>query len=265
MSQPDHTYVTIYDNEDKGLTSALGPYLQGAIKVLTPKTPETLDQAAKNSALVFIALNESNLVLGGQLQKNRLVAADIVGIYTEKLDKTDLQLMAMGFDMCLGLEDAQSPEFKDIMAGKLLSGNRRLSGLFVAEEQRRLSDALSCAPASFIVFDADKRIAFVSEHYYRAYPKSAPRLGKGLSVYDAFDMMSAEEQFSKDDPRYEELKTFWHTLEGNLDFVTAGGSYYRLKAARLPNKRGYVVTAAGITQYKKAIEALEKEIEALRS
>ncbi len=265
MGHSEHRYVTIYDIEDKALSKSLKSYLENNIKVLEPTSKEVLEQAAQNSALIFIALDQANMALGKTLRQNRLIVADIIGVYAKKLEKTDLQVMALGFDMCISLEDIQSAEFKDILSSKLSSGSNRLSELFLAEDQRRLSDALSCAPASFIVFDADKRIAFISEHYYRAYPKSAPRLGKGLSVYDAFEMMSAEEHFSQDDARYEELKSFWHSLEGSLDFVTARGDCYRLKAARLPNKRGYVVTAAGITQYKKTIKALEEEIEALKS
>lgn len=178
-----------------------------------------------------------------------MVAADLIAVADEAVSFTPLKIMGMGFDVCLYYKNIKEPAFKEFFKRRLARGNRRLAGLIQEEEYRRFSDALSCAPASIVVFDADKRLVFVSEHYYRAYPKSAHRLRRGLSVYEAFDMMSREEKFPDKDPRYEGLKKFWYSLEGSYEFTHDSGKTYRLKAAKLPNGRGTIVTGTNITDY----------------
>ena len=96
------------------------------------------------------------------------------------------------------------------------------------------------------MFDTDKRAVFVSDHYFRAYPRIAPRLIRGLRVYDAFEMMAKEENMDEDDARYARLRHFWHNMSGNVEFTLDDGKSYRLKAVDLPNKRGTVITGQRI-------------------
>jgi hypothetical protein len=141
----------------------------------------------------------------------------------------------------------------------LSRGARRLEAQIQEEEYRRICDALSNAPASMIVFDGDKRAVFVSDHYFRAYPKIAPRLIRGLSVYDTFDMMMREEGITREDSRYLDLRNFWHNLEGSIEFVLDNGTYYRLKAVKLPNHRGTVVTGQSISDTQRKHVKMEEK------
>ena len=161
-----------------------------------------------------------------------------------------MKVMGQGFDACVSKEDTHFIEFKQYLSSKISTGAMRLSGMIKEEEFRRLNDALSISPTSMIIFDADKRAVFVSDHYFRAYPKSAPRLIRGLRVYDAFDMMITEEGISTEDPRYEPIRHFWYNLAGSVEFTLDDGTTYRMKAFHLPSGRGTVVTGQNVSAYQ---------------
>ena len=111
-----------------------------------------------------------------------------------------------------------------------------------------------------MVFDEEKRIVFVSDHYFRVYPKSAPRLIRGMNVFDAFDMMSKEEEIEIGGPLFLRLKAFWHHLDGEIEFTLDNGVSYRLTAVRLPNQSGTIVTGQNISPYVRQREKLEEAL-----
>jgi hypothetical protein len=265
----EYAMVTVYGDDaehsmSKGLKSG---FSDKDIKLLTPGNPETLEQAAQNSVLVFIGISsgdDPNLALGGALRENRLIVSDIVAFCMAETGLSRIQLLSRGFDFVINKPDVKDPAFSKFMQNKITSGNRRLSGLVLEEEYRRVCDTLSNAPASMIVFDSDKRAVFVSDHYFRAYPRIADRLVRGISVYDAFELMAREEGLDPKDPLYEKLQRFWYNLEGSFEFTLDRGPSYRLKAVKLPNRRGILVMAQNVSGYQHRNEQMEHKIEALR-
>lgn len=265
----NHHLVAIYeDAENQGVNSMISSLMpEKDTRILAPQDHDALTQAAQNSSLVIIVLEnakDQSARLVRMLKDNRMVVADVIAVVKDPKDDDLYALMAKGFDLCVSLKDCQELHFKAIFKQKVLQGTKRLSGFILEEEYRRFSDALSCAPTSVIVFDQEKRIVFVSEHYFRAYPKSAPRLFRGLSVYDAFDMMSKEEELSEDDPRYEDIRQFWYSLSGDIEFTLDNGVSYRLKAVSLPNERGAIVTAQNITEYVQQNKELKTTLDRLK-
>lgn len=268
---PDRTeyaMVTVYgDDAGQSISKALKSALSGKdIKLLTPGNAETLEQAAQNSVLVVIAMgaaDDRNARLVDLLRDNRLVVADILAFCTADFGMTPVQLLGKGFDGSVTKSDLNDPAFARYMQNKISMGNRRLSGLVLEEEYRRVCDTLSNAPASMIVFDNDKRVVFVSDHYFRAYPRIADRLIRGISVYDAFELMAKEEGLRANEPLYEQLQAFWYGLEGSFEFTLERGPSYRLKAVKLPNRRGILVMAQNISGYHTRNEQLENKLHAL--
>ena len=270
LENRDHHLITIYGDTDSGelngLINSLTP--EKDTRILTPKDEDALAQAAQSSSLILIALQNNNdpaIRLARSLKDNRMVVSDIVAVLLND-DGVDIyEIIAKGFDLCIPITKCKELAFKSIVKQSLKRGTDRLSRLIVEEQVRRFSDALSSAPTSVMVFDQDKRIVFVSEHYYRAYPKSARLLKRGLSVFDAFDLMINEEQIFSDDPRYEPLKEFWFSLSGKVEFTLDNGGTYRLRATTLPHERGTIVTAQSITEYVKQNKELQKALKKLKA
>ncbi|MCB1531269.1 MAG: hypothetical protein KDJ35_00210 [Alphaproteobacteria bacterium] len=250
-----HALIAVYgDTKDKVITKALSLYLPDRdIRIMEPDSVETLEIAAQNSVLTFIALsgkNDPNFSLGPKLQKNHLISADIVGFCLEGSGLAMIETLSKGFDGCVSQSDTEKIEFKQYLAKRIEKGSRRLESMIQEEEYKRLSDALSIAPVSMIVFDADKRAVFVSDHYFRAYPRIAPRMIRGLRVYDAFEMMAHEEGIDQEDERYAKIRQFWHSLSGSIEFTLDNGTSYRLKAIALPSNRGTLVMGQNISSYR---------------
>jgi hypothetical protein len=269
LNKTEHALVTVYgDGPEKALSSMISGYIPDRdLRVLTPGDPKTLEQAAQNSVLAFIVINrvdDPNLRLARILKENRMIVCDIIAFCPEMLDIHPVQILGMGFDLCLTPADAAISDFKKFLVQKITMGNRRLSGLILEEEYKRVCDALSNAPASMIIFDADKRTVFISDHYFRAYPKIATRLVRGLSVFDVFDMMAKEEGLATEDPLYEKLQKYWYNLEGSLEFTIKGVSY-RLKAVQLPSRRGTVLMAQNVTGYEHKRSLLEEQATLLKN
>lgn len=250
----EHALISVYgDTDDQAIAKAINAfYPDRTLKILTPGDEKTLQEAGKNSTVIFIAIrspSDKNLSLAKRLKDSRFVVADVIAFCLEDTSLSPIQILSHGFDACVDLKDSEMSEFKKFIDHKITSGNRRLNGLIQEEEYRRICDALSNAPASMMVFDQDKRTAFVSDHYFRAYPKIASRLTRGLSVYDAFAMMAKEEGVKPEDPIYERIQQFWYNLEGSVEFTLENGISYRLKAVQLPNSRGTVVMGQNISDY----------------
>lgn len=265
----NHHLITIYGDtkqqEIHNLVAGLTP--EKDTRILSPTEEEALLQASQNSSLIIIGIHHNddpNFRMAKALKDNRLVVADIMALTMNEAGLSPNEAMAQGFDLCLCLSDCKDETFRKILKQRVVQGSRRLSGLILEEEYRRFSDALSSAPTSVIVFDQDKRIVFVSEHYFRAYPQSAPRLIRGLSVFDAFDMMSREEKLSIEDERYDSIRQFWYSLTGDIEFTLDNGISYRLKATALPNERGTIVTAQNITEYVRQNKELKKALQRLK-
>ncbi len=270
LEKTEHTLITVYGDDDE---LGIGKALQGGLtdretRVLAPQDEDTLIQAAQNSAVTIIGIKEPldrNLRLAARLHDNRLVVGSILAFVPEDIGLSRVHILSKGYDNVITRKDFEDMEFKRFLQRKIMRGGKRLSTLILEEEYRRICDALSHAPASMIVFDADKRAVFVSDHYFRAYPKIAPRLIRGLSVYDAFDMMMKEEGMEPDDPRFKDLQKFWHNLQGNVEFSIDNKTTYRLKAVELSKRRGTVVMGQNISDYEHRKIQLEDEKQRLHA
>jgi len=255
FSEPsDHALITIYgDNASEALSQAVSLYLPDKdIRILAPQDKEMLLSAAQNSALVIIGLSSHTdpyLNLGRTLQEDLRISSDVIAFYLADDPPKAVDVLARGFDCFLTLKDAESIEFKQYLAAQIHKGARRLARHIKEDQYRRLSDALAIAPVSLIVFDKDKKAVFVSDHYFRAYPRIAPRLIRGLRVYDAFQMMAEQEGLKPNDERYERIQSFWYNLNGTVEFTLDDGRSYRLKAEKLSADQGTIVTGQNITGY----------------
>ena len=252
----EHALITIYgDSQGQDLSRALSLYLpEKDIKILTPEDSDTLFVAAQNSVLVIIGLSshaDPNLNLARMLQEDANISADVIAIYLEEDAPRAVDVLARGFDSYLEIKDAECLEFKQYLGAQITKGARRLARIIQEDQYRRLSDALAIAPVSLVIFDKDKKAVFVSDHYFRAYPKIAPRLIRGLRVYDAFQMMAEQEGLEPEDGRYEKIQEFWFNLDGEVDFTLDDGRSYRLKAQKLSGDQGTVVTGQNVTGYIK--------------
>lgn len=262
--KPDHSMISIYgDTQGQNLARALWSVAPDKdIKLLTPNSRETLHQAAQNSVLVLIHIqgaDDKNLEIAAELAENRLIVADIVACYDDQTALDYMEILGRGFDQCLKYEDFSHPDFKAYILSKIRRGSRRLDGLILEEDYKRFSDALSNAPASLMVFDNDKRAVFISDHYFRTYPKIVGKLVRGLSAYDAYELMMREEGADPDDPKWRHVREFWYHLDGNMEFSIDGHHYYRVKASRLPGNRGTVVTGQNISDYIRQKRELEEK------
>ena len=266
----DHHLITVYADCEQGLVERL---VNNAVqdkntRVLCPTDPDALLQAAKNSSLIIICLNDAqdqNIRIARYLKEERGHVAEIIAVLREGDIKDVLKVQANGFALCVPYEHTQSTDFEKLFRHRVREGGKRLTSILVEEEFRQFSEALSSSPVSIIVFDHEKRIVFVSEHYYRAYPKSAPRLVRGLSVYEAFEMMSDEEELlSKDPEDLEVLKRFWYSLSGDVEFTLKNHRTYHSRAVPLTGERGTIVTTQNITPYIERAEKLEKVVNRLR-
>jgi len=269
LNKMEHALVTVFgDSPEQVIAKLITLYIPDKeLKILTPYTPQNLEQAAQNSVLVFIGVENAqdpNLQVARMLKENRLISCDVIAYCLGDFETESVGILAKGFDLCVTSREANIPDFKKFLYQKIIIGGRRLSGLIMEEEYHRVCDALSAAPASMIIFDVDKRAVFISDHYFRAYPRIAPRLVRGLSVYDAFDMMAKEEGIGPEDPLYESLQRFWYNLNDSIEFQLKSGVSYRLKAVQLPGRRGVVLMGQNVSGYVDKHASLEDQAMRLR-
>ncbi len=266
----DHHLITVYGDCDERLVekavSRCTP--EKDTRILCPKDEEALAQAARNSSLILICIDDAahkHARLARFLKEERTVFAEVVAVLRKSTPEDVMKIQAKGFSVCIPLDMLDGIDFEKILKIRLKDGGKRLGSMLVEEEFRQFSEALSNAPISIIVFDQDKRIVFVSEHYYRAYPKSAPRLIRGLSVFEAFEMMSSEEELlSKDPEDLETLKRFWYSLSGDVEFTLKNQQSYHIRAVPLSSGRGTIVTTHNITPYVERARSLEKMVKRLQ-
>ncbi len=125
---------------------------------------------------------------------------------------------------------------------------------------------LSVSADAFIVFDRQKRIFYVSDHYLRLYPDSAQYFIRGTPVQKVFEAVTSEMGVKPDDPQFQESIDFWTKLSGEHEFRLDNGTHYRMTAVDLPGGQGIIVSTTNITTYKNQERALaEKQVEIERA
>ncbi len=203
------------------------------------------------------------------LAGNPAITADLMGFAPNASVEERIKFLTYGFDYAFNDEFMKFPDFRQVMLKKIEKGRLRLESRRQDEEYRRFRASLSASPDAFIVIDENRKLFFVSHHYKRAYPQSANRLVRGLDVMEAFDMLSHDQGVFPGDPRYQIMRDFWERLEGIQEFETIDGRIWRMKASRLDDGQGTIITTTDITSYtrqKQEFEETSKELEdALRN
>jgi signal transduction histidine kinase len=260
--------VTVYgDTRAKELTKLLYSLIPGQdVRFTTPETEEALIEEAYNSAIVFVLVtdpSDANIQLADKLSNLPGVVADIIAITPEQEIRRRLHMLTYDFDNIFNWEILNSDDFRSIFNHKLKKGIMRLNARIQEDEYQTFRGFLSVSPDAFIVFDRNKRLLFVSQHYHHIYRESAHLFVRGTPVQVVFDAAAAEMGLKDDDPRYHDSKNFWASLQGQMEFQLDNGKVLRNTAAPLPDGAGTIVTTTDITLYKTQEKALAEKQAAL--
>lgn len=270
-------YILVYGDEaDRNVSKILWAAISSTeIKLENANSLDELYKRAPDSLLTVICFKPGDEAydVGLDLANNPSMIGHVMGITASATTEDRVAILASGYDSVFNLEMAASLEFPSVIRHKVEKAKIRQTNRIMQEEYQRFRAALTASPDAFIVFDNDRRIFFVSEHYRRAYPNIADKMIRGLHVMDAFELARREQGVGDNDPRYGLMKKFWETLQGQVEFSMGDNRIWRIKAAPLTDGQGTIVTTTDITdivEQRREIEeksrqlaiALEKEKEA---
>lgn len=277
-------YIVIYgDPEGRPVSGLFWGVVGGLdIGILQASTPEMLIGLAPDALMIVIHLPPDSApdsdATGplADLDKCGDLVGEVVAVAPGADTARRLGLLAAGYDLVLNPDDIGADAFHAIIKRRLDRARAARTSRIMEEEYLRFREALKASPDAFIVFDDRDRIFFVSEHYKRAYPKIADRFVRGLHVMDAFELARVEQGVGDDDPRFPGMKAFWEKMDGQAEFrvrMAGENRYWRIRAAKLDNGMGTIVTTTDITDIvrqkreieeksRQLTEALEKEQEA---
>jgi len=263
--------ITIFgDDKERRLTKLIWSFIPGYdVRVSTPQTKEELQQEVYNSAIVFVIVNndlDENVKIAEDLSQMKGVVADIVAITAEQDIRKRLHILSAKFDAIFNLDIFDTQEFQKIFLHKLKKGIMRLNSRLQEDEYETFLGFLSVSADAFIVFDKQKRIFYVSQHYIELYPESAHLFVKGTPVQKVFEAVTGEMHVKPDNSQYKEAFEFWTKLSGQTEFKLDNGTHYRLTAVALPAGQGTILSTTNITSYKNQEETLaEKQVELERA
>lgn len=263
--------ISIYgDDEARSFTKLIWSLIPGYdVKVSNPQTVEELCSEAYHSAVVFVLVNDhldDRVALADMLSTTKGVVADIVAITPEQDIRHRLHILSAKFDAIYNLEIVEGPEFLKIFRHKLKKGMMRLGSRLQEDEYETFLGFLSVSADAFIVFDRQKRIFYVSEHYKKLYPDSARYFVRGTPVQRVFEAITGEMGLGTEDPNYQDTLNFWVRLSGEHEFKLDNGLHFRMTAVPLPGGQGIIVSTTNITTYKNQERALaEKQAELERA
>lgn len=260
--------ISIYgDGGDFGLTKLIWEFIPGHdVTISTPQTVDDLVAEAYDSALVFVIVddaNDENLEIAERLSNVNGVVADIVAITKEPDIRKRLHILSAKYDAIYNMEIVDSGEFRHIFEHKLKKGVMRLNSRLQEDEYNAFLGFLSVSADAFIVFDRQKRIFYVSQHYMRLYPKSRDLFMRGTPVQKVFEAIAQEMGVGQHDPRYQSALDFWVRLQGQFEFRLDNGTYLRMTAVDLPHGQGTIVSTTNITAYKRQEQELARQQDAL--
>ncbi len=263
--------VTVYGEGEKAqeLSKLLYALIPGQqVRFVTPATREDLLTEVYHSAIVFIMVNDpsdANISLARELSEMPGVVADIIAITPVQEIRQRLHMLTYDFDNIFNWEIMATEDFRYIFEHKLKKGIMRLQARIQEDEYKSFQGFLSVSPDAFIIFDKNKRILFVSDHYHKLYRNSAEVLVRGTPVGQMFEAAARESGVSADDPRYKEAKKFWMNLEGQFEFHYSPTKVLRITAVPMPSGEGTIVTTTDISLYKKQERALAEKQEELQA
>lgn len=263
--------ISIYgDDEARSFTKLIWSLIPGYdVRVTNPQTVEELYNEAYGSAVVFVVVRDrldANVSVAEALSFSEGVVADIIAITPDPDIRNRLHILSAKFDAIYNLSIIDGAEFRKIFLHKLKKGIVRLSARLQEDEYETFLGFLSVSADAFIVFNRQKRIFYVSEHYKRLYPKSAEHFVRGTPVQRVFEAIASEMGVDPDTPQYKDTLDFWVRLSGEHEFKLDNGTHFRMTAVPLPSKQGIIVSTTNITAYKNQEQALaEKQAELERA
>lgn len=262
--------VTVYGEGQQAqeLSKRLYSLIPGQqVRFVTPATRDDLMNEVYHSAIVFVMVNDpsdANISLARELSEMPGVVADIIAITPVQEIRQRLHMLTYDFDNIFNWEILATEDFQHIFKHKLKKGIMRLQARIQEDEFKSFQGFLSVSPDAFIIFDKNKRILFVSDHYHKLYRNSADALVRGTPVAQMFAAAAKETGVSEDDPRYAEAKQFWMTLKGQFEFRYNDRKVLRIVAVPMPNGQGTIVTTTDISLYKQQERALAEKQDALQ-
>ena len=236
------------------------------IRFVSSKSRDELLKEAPNASLIIMSTEQAgdeSCQLAMSLSTSHAITADLMSFALEATLEERVKYLTYGFDYAFSADFLKFPDFRHIVLQKIERGRARLENRTQDEEYRRFKASLSASPDAIMVVDENRKIFFVTQHYKRAYPQSANKLVRGLDIAEAFAMLSQEQGVTPSDPRYNTLKSFWDRLEGMQEFDTADGRVWRVKASKLDEGQGTIITTTDITLYQKQRQELEKATDEL--
>jgi signal transduction histidine kinase len=256
------------DNKERRIARAIWSLLAGQdVEIVNISALSELQSNAEQALLVLIFIKDKedeNCRLAEMLGQNPDVVADVIALTEDMSKKERLAIITRGFDATFNMDFLENQDFKKVLQNKIEKIRVRQENLTQEKEYRRFRGALDASADASIVFDEKRKIFFVSEHYRRAYPKSADKIVRGMDVEDAFHILSSEEMASESDPRYETMKNFWFALgDDQVEFTLNDGRTWNIKSSKLPDNQGTIVTTTDITKYRRQQKMLEKKSQEL--
>ena len=257
--------ISIYgDGEERELTKVIWSFIPGYdVKISNPKTKEELYSEAYGSAVVFVIVKDEldgNVQIAEDLSHIKGVVADIIAITSAQDIRQRLHILSAKFDVIYNLEIFDSAEFHKIFLHKLKKGMMRLNARLQEDEYETFLGFLSVSADAFIVFDKQRRIFYVSEHYLQLYPQSAQSFIRGTPVQKVFEAVAEEMGVMPNDPQYVASAEFWMRLSGEHEFKLDNGTHLRMTAVDLPGGQGTIVSTTNITTYKNQEQALAPDL-----
>lgn len=262
--------VTVFgDTRARELSKLLFGLIPGQdVRFAIPETKAALIEEVYHSAIVFILVtdpNDENIELARELSLMPGVVADIIAITPEQEIRRRLHMLTYSYDNIFNWEILSSEDFRHIFLHKLKKGIMRLNARIQEDEYRSFKGYLSVSPDAFIVFDKNKRVLFVSEHYNKVYPRSSHLFVRGAPVHVIFEAAAQETGLLPDQARYQEAKAFWSKLQGQFEFYLDSGRVLRISASPMPEGEGTIVTTTDISLYKEQERALAEKQEELEA
>ena len=281
LNRRPQAYIAVYgDDPDKKITKLLWSYLVSMdIEIKNYNKKQDFIDNSSGAILRFVISRDRGFSpeMAGFITDDSGFASETAVIMADAEAEHRMEALAAGYDLALNLEMLKAQSFQSILRHRIARSMQRQTSQIMQDEYLRFREALKASPDAFIVFDADNKIFFVSEHYKRAYPRIADKMVRGLPVLEAFDLARKEQGVGDLDPRYPEMREFWGKLEGQIIFRTGDGASdtdraWQIKAAPLGEGMGKIVVTTDITEserYRKKLEeqsvqlheALEKEKE----
>ena len=266
VKQNQDIILVLGDAADHQMGRILWSHMGGQdVKIEFSETIDAFEQRAAEAILLVVILgdNDEYVHLPLKFIEKSSVSAEIMGVSAFADTAERVRLLGLGFDTVFNLDIITSPDFRNVLMVKMEKGRVRLRNAVQRSEYRRFRASLAASPDAFIVFDHEKRLFFVSQHYKKFYGSFSDKLVRGLPVADAFEMACAFHGMVPGQSLYERSAKFWLDLEGQIEFPLPDGRIWRCTATPLPDDQGTIVTTTDITDYMAQQKELHKKTVAL--